>query len=187
MIRFSEERPPVSAEELAAAEERLAEMGFRIPPSYRAFLTERDWGRPVERDFTFRRGEELDQGVVKQFLGVAPVPWPGMNLIDVAVALAVPGRVPAGVLPIADDPFGDHVCLDGREGRDGPVLFWDHDEEEPEEPEDESNLYFVAPDLASFLDGLTELPPLPAELPRGRRLAPGRSPLDWRRLLGRRR
>jgi len=151
---------------------------LRIPPSYRAFLTERDYGRPVERDFTFRRGEELDHGGVKQFLGVGPVPRPAMNLIDVAGALAVPGRVPSGVLPIADDPFGNSVCLDGREGRDGPVLFWDH-EEEPEEPEDESNLYFVAPDLASFLDGLTELPPLPAE--------PGRPPLDWRRLLGRRR
>jgi hypothetical protein len=180
VIRFSEERPPASAEELAAAEERLAEMGLRIPPSYRAFLAERDWGRPVERDFTFHRGEELDQGGVEWFLGVAPVPWPEENLIDVAVALAVPGRVPAGVLPIAEAGGGDSVCLDGREGRDGPVLFWDHEEEEPEDPEDESNLYFVAPDLASFLDGLTQIP-LPAEP------ASGRSPFDWRRLLRTRR
>jgi len=173
VIHFEEERPPVSAEELAAAEELLAEMGFRIPPSYRAFLAERDWGRPVERDFTFRRGEDPAWGsYVEDFLGVAPAPWPGVNLIDVAA------RMPPGVLPIAYAAGGDKVCLDGREGRDGPVLFWDP-EEESEDPEDESNLYFVAPDLQSFLDGLTELPPLPAE--------PGRPPLDWRRLLGRRR
>ena len=179
MIRFGEERPPVSAEELAAAEERLAQMGLRIPPSYRAFLAERDWGRPVERDFTFRRGDDPDSGnLVEWFLGLAPVRPPGMNLLDVARALTVPGRMPAGVLPIAQAGGGDKVCLDGREGRDGPVLFWDR-EEEPEEPEDPSNLYFVAPDLASFLDGLTELPLLPAE--------PGWLPFDWRRLLGRRR
>jgi len=181
VIRFGEERPPVSAEELAAAEERLAAMGLRIPPSYRAFLTERDGGwHPVECAFSFRRGDDPDQGsYVHGFLGVAPVTRPEMNLLDVAVAL-VPERLPTGILAIADDPMGNHVCLDGREGRDGPVLFWDH-EEEPEEPEDPSNLYFVAPDLASFLDALTELPPLPAEP------ASWRSPFDWRRLLRTRR
>jgi len=182
VIRFSEERPPVSAEELAAAEERLAEMGFRIPPSYRAFLAERDGGwHPVECAFSFPRGEDPDQeSYVNGFLGVAPVPRPEENLIDVAASM------PPGVLPIAGDPCGNSVCLDGREGRDGPVLFWAH-EEGSGEPEDESNLYFVAPDLASFLDGLTELPPPPPELPRGRRLAPGRPPFDWRRLLRTRR
>jgi len=180
VIRFEEERPPVSAEELAAAEQRLAEMGMRIPPSYRAFLAERDWARPVECVFSFRGADREGRSLVESFRGVAPVQRPAMNLLDVAEDM------PGGVLPIAKDPMGNEVCLDGRDGRDGPVLFWDH-EEASEDPEDESNLYFVAADLQSFLDGLTEPPPLPDDLPRGRELAPGRAPFDWRRLLGRRR
>jgi len=155
MIRFREERPPVSAEALAAAEQRLAEFGFRMPPSYREFLQQRDWGRPVESVFAFRRSGRPAKGDVRYFLGVAPVPSPGMNLVDVAATFE-----PAGVLPIADDAGGNHICLDGREGRDGPVLFWDH-EEGTGEPGDESNLYFVAPDLQSFLDSLTEPEPIP--------------------------
>ena len=62
-------------------------------------------------------------------------------------------RVPPGVTVIADDPGGNHICLDGRDGGDGPVLFWDHDYES--DPPDEANLYVIAPDLETFLDRLT--------------------------------
>jgi len=176
VIQFKEERPPVSAEALVSAEQRLAELGFRIPPSYREFLQQRDWGRPVESAFPFHQDGRRVKGVVEYFLGVAPVAFPAMNLIDVAAT----GNIPNGILPIAEDPYGNSVCLDGREGRDGPVLFWDH-EEGTGEPEDESNLYFVAPDLQSFLDSLTEPEPIPEELlhpPKQRRF-------DWHRLFGR--
>jgi len=177
LIHYEEEEPPVSPEALAAAEQRLAELGVQIPPSYREFLQQRDSARPVESEFAFHQDGRPAKGEVGYFLGVAPVAFPAaMNLVDV-VAI---GNIPTGVLPIADDAGGNHICLDAREGRDGPVLFWDH-EEGTGEPEDESNLYFVAPDLQSFLDSLTEPEPIPEELlhpPKQRRF-------DWRRLFGR--
>ena len=70
VIEFTEPQPPVSAEQLAAAEKRLAELGHLIPPSYRALLAEHDGGPPVQNNFSF---EERDRGgqqdLVSFFLG----------------------------------------------------------------------------------------------------------------------
>jgi SMI1-KNR4 cell-wall len=172
MMEFSDKPPRVSAQALAAAEAKLAELGQHIPPSYKAFLAEQDGGRPVRDIFAFEQDNRPQESDVKRFLGLAPVLAPGRNLVDTAQALWT--RVPEGVLPIARDSFGNLVCLDGRNGRDGPVLFWDHELEG--DPPDESNLYFIAPDLQTFLDGLYESEPLP----------PLTKPKGLRRLFGRR-
>ena len=169
MIDLREPKPPAPAEQLEAAERRLGELGHRIPPSYRAFLAEQDGGRPVRRRFGLEGAEAGTGSRVTQFLGVGPVEPPNGNIVDTVELLG--DRMLPGVLPIADDPFGNHVCLDTRDGRDGPVLFWDHEREA--EPPDESNLSVVAPDLRTFLDGLEEPPPPPEPERRG-----------WRKLLG---
>jgi len=149
MIEFIEEQPPVSAEQLAAAEQQLADLGQRIPPSYKAFLAEHDGGEPVRNGFSYEGEGEVEDGEVQVFLGIAPSPDGDL----VSKAKVMRDRVPPGVIVIADDPGGNHICLDGRDGRDGPVLFWDHEYES--DPPDEANLYEVAPDLQTFLDRLT--------------------------------
>jgi cell wall assembly regulator SMI1 len=162
----------VSAAGLAAAEERLAEMGQRIPESYKAFLAHHDGGVPVRDHFSFQRDDKTERDRVHVFLGVAPVPSPGANLVKTVGLLGE--RLPSGVLPIAEDPFGNLICLDNRDGRDGPVLFWDHEYEG--EPPDEANLYEIAPDLQTFLDSLYEDPdpPAVAQQQTGRRRLFGR-------------
>jgi cell wall assembly regulator SMI1 len=174
VIELVKPRPPVPADELAAAEHRLAELGHRIPPSYKAFLTEHDGGEPVRNRFTYEGDGELQKGTVQVFIGVAPSP--DGDLVSKAKVMA--DRLPPGVIVIADDPGGNHVCLDARDGRDGPVLFWDHEYEG--DPPDEANLYEIAPDLETFLDGLTEPPALPEE-PVVLSTAKG-----WRKLFSRR-
>lgn len=174
MIELREPQPPAAPEDLESAEARLAALEQRIPPSYRAFLAEHDGGVPVRGYFRFEWGDRPEEDLVQKFLGVAPAPSPGMDLPKAAGLLA-DGLLP-GVLPIAYDPLGNYVCLDTRDDRDGPVLFWAHEEgfDEPSE----SNLYEIAPDLATFLDDLTEepqnAPPEPPPQPKG-----------WRRVLGR--
>jgi hypothetical protein len=166
VIELRDERPPVSPDVLAAGEERLAQMGHRIPPSYKAFLVEHDGGRPVKDHFSFQQDGREETGLVHKFFGVTPAPSPGANLVTTVGLLG--DRIPVGVLPIARDPYGNLVCLDGRDGRDGPVLFWDHEYEG--EPPDEANLYEIAPDLQTFLDNLYEDPDPPVVLPRKRGL-----------------
>lgn len=165
MIDLVEPRPPVSADELAAAQQRLAGLGHRIPPSYEAFLAEHDGGEPVRSYFSYEGEGGVENGLVQVFIGVAPSP--DGDLVSKAKVMA--DRLPPGVIVIADDPFGNHICLDGRDGRDGPVLFWDHEYEG--DPPDEANLYEIAPDLQTFLDGLIEQPnpPRVEAKPRGLR------------------
>jgi hypothetical protein len=158
MIELVEPRAPVPSAELEAAERRLADLGHPIPPSYREFLTQHDGGRPVNYCFSFEHEDRTLEEVVKKFFGVAPPASRGAtNLVSTVEILM--DRVPYGVLPIACDPFGNLICLDGRDGRDGPVYFWDHEYEG--EPPDEANLYEIAPDLQTFLDSLYEDPDPP--------------------------
>jgi hypothetical protein len=135
---------------LAAAETRLAEIGTRIPPSYKAFLAEQDGGKPVRNAFSFRQHDRDQDDLVRLFFGIAESP----NGDLVSEADVARDRLPADVLPIATDSFGNLVVLDGREGRDGPVLFWDH--EFQSDPPSEDDLFWVAPDLETFLTGLSE-------------------------------
>jgi cell wall assembly regulator SMI1 len=172
-LDFREHQPPVSPEALAAAEAGLAELGHRIPPSYREFLAEHDGGPPVQDmfDYTDRDGGQ-EQDRVHFFLGVADSP--DGDLVETAQALR--GRVIPGLLPIAGDPFGNFLLLDTRDESDGPIWLWDH-EFEPDEL-DESNLSFVARDLAALLEGLR---PAPAQPPPPTKQAGG-----LKRLFGRR-
>jgi hypothetical protein len=170
-IAIRDDRPPVSTETLAEAEARLAELGMRIPPSYKAFLAEQDGGKPVRNAFSFQQHEQQQDDLIRLFYGIAASP----NGDLVARAATARDSLPAGVLPIAADSFGNLVLLDGRNDGDGPVLFWDHEFES--DPPDEDDLFWVAPDLATFLADLTEDPdsaPVEPEPKTG-----------WRRLFGR--
>ena len=149
-IEILDERPPVSAETLAEAEARLAAIGTRIPPSYRAFLAKQDGGEPVRCVFSFPQHDREQHDLVRLFFGIAESP----NGDLVSEAEIARDRLPADVLPIATDNFDNLVVLDGREGRDGPVLFWDH--EFQSDPPSEDDLFYVAPDLETFLAGLEE-------------------------------
>jgi SMI1-KNR4 cell-wall len=173
-IEIRDERPPVSAERLAEAEARLAAIGTRIPPSYKAFLSEQDGGKPVRRAFSFRQRDREQHDLVRLFYGIAESP----NGDLVSEADRARDDLPADVLPIATDNFGNLIVLDGRDGRDGPVLFWDH--EFQRDPPSEEDLDWVAPDLATFLAGL-ELDPDDDVA-----AAAAQEPKGWRRLLGRR-
>jgi SMI1/KNR4 family protein SUKH-1 len=148
-LDFEEEQPPVPPEALAAAESALAELGHRIPPSYREFLTGHDGGPPVQAIFEFDDVDGRHQrDRVHYFLGVADSP--DGDLVETAGALH--GRVVPGMLPIAGDEYGNFLLLDARDDGDGPVWFWDH-EREGDDPED-SELARVAPDFETFLDSL---------------------------------
>jgi cell wall assembly regulator SMI1 len=166
MIELREPREPVSPDVLADVERRLAEAGHHIPPSYRAFLAEHDGGRPVRNTFTFAQHEREASSRVQSFLAA------GDEEYGLVATVGRNGDIPPGILPIAGDEFGNYVCIDARDDADGPVLFWDHEEGFDDDEVDFSNLYEVAPDLQTFLDGLTA-PAAPPE-PEGRRGGLGR-------------
>jgi hypothetical protein len=160
MIAMRDHRPPVSPGRLAEVQAKLAELGHPIPPSYREFLSDHDGGDPVRDHFTFRQGDRDEHDVVQWFYGIEPSPEGDL----VEIVELIPGRFLAGTLPIVADASGNYLLLDRRDGRDGPVWFWDHDLQV--DPPDQSNLFWVATDLHSFLDRLVEVPdPAPPVAP----------------------
>jgi hypothetical protein len=169
-IEIRDQRPPVSAERLAVAEARLAAIGTRIPPSYKAFLVQQDGGKPVRNLFSFRQHDRDQDDFVRLFYGIAESP----NGDLVSTAETARDNLPADVLPIATDNFGNLILLDGRDGHDGPVLFWDH--EFLSDPPSEDDLFWVAPDLGTFL----------AELREDVGDEPAGPSTGWRRMFGRR-
>lgn len=65
-------------------------------------------------------------------------------------------RLLDGVFPIADDPFGNVICLDYRGDRTNPsVLFWDH---EVAFDDPEAALTYVATSSTEFLGMLRTSP-----------------------------
>src|SRR3954451_16001941 len=144
-----EARPPVSAERLAAAERKLAELVRSIPPSYRELLADQDGGRPVLDCYDFERDGEQWSSRVKVFLGVGPDP--DGSLVKTAGLIM---DLPEGVLAIAPDDTGNLLCM--RD--DGSLVWWFHEEED---------LSDVAPDLQTFLDALHEEPAPPPQPQRG--------------------
>jgi len=128
-------------------------------------------GRPAGTwTFDVREGDATTGSYVNHFLGVRP-----SDDGDLLSELKTSGRyLPPAVLPIAEDPGGSLICIDGREQAEGPVVFWDSEFSGfgPEEVE----LFPIAPSFEAFLEGLTEREPQPE---------PEERPSGWRRLFGR--
>lgn len=62
-------------------------------------------------------------------------------------------RLPRAFLPIGNDPGGNVICLGVSEPHYEAIYFWDH-EEESEDPEDMTNMYFLADNIYEFVDNL---------------------------------
>ncbi len=69
------------------------------------------------------------------------------------------GRIPDDLLWIADDPFGNAICIGIRGRYFGKVYFWDHEREPDEKTWDGSvetagNIQFLANSFRQFVAGL---------------------------------
>lgn len=109
-----------SPAEIAAGEQAL---GLTFPESYRAFLSEFGWGG-VEDIEVFGLG--LD---VPTFLDLVRVTH--------VERLEAEPQLPQHLLPILNDGYGNHYCLDTsiRNDNESPVVFWDHEAGPDQEPE----------------------------------------------------
>lgn len=138
---------PLTEERLARFEARIGQV---LPADYRAFLLRHNGGRPVPATFVISAEEGTD--TLHHTYGLHD----GPSYFNLEHAYEThQGRVPAGLLAIADDPGGNAICLGiGGEHRGG-VYFWDHEREAEEEaPPSFDNVTPVAPSFAAFLAAL---------------------------------
>ena len=139
----------LSEQEIASVESQL---GFSLPGDYRNFLLSHNGGRPEPRGFAIESDKPNDRSVVHYFFCANK----GDVYDLVTWAKRARGRIPANLLPVALDPFGNLICLSVSGGERGKVYFWDHEREAGEsDSPGYDNVYFVADSFRDFLDSLT--------------------------------
>lgn len=109
--------------EVADAERSL---GVRFPESYRVFLKSFGWGRFGHEEF-YGLGSDL------------PKDLNHLDLVKVTLSerLEFEPHMPPHLIPVMADGAGNHFCLDTSNllGNESPIVFWDHDEGENQDPE----------------------------------------------------
>lgn len=124
------------------------EHNVKFPESYKNFLLK--WNGGYVKPEIFMISDEQGRSVLNVFFGIGDM---YDNLADFIEILE--GRLPEGFIPIADDPSGNIICLGTKEPYYDQIYFWDH-ELESEDPNDMSNMYFLANNINEFLDKLFE-------------------------------
>nr|WP_052421250.1 SMI1/KNR4 family protein [Paenibacillus sp. FSL R7-0273] len=117
--------------------------GVQLPQQYREFLLKYNGGYP--KPYYFRISQEQGIGMVNIFYGIGEMYDNLEKRIDIFDDI-----IDIGFFPIADDSGGNQICLGLTEKYSGNVYFWIHDED----PEDMSNMYFIAKDFKEFLEKL---------------------------------
>lgn len=148
-----EEANPYGATTPEAIAQFEARRGVLLPLEYRQFLLNSNGGWPTPDVFEVPgwhgRGSEL--GV---FYGIHEDP----NYQLDRKCETFEERVPPDLIPIANDAYGNNICLGWKGKRAGKIYFWDHEDELDENGEfvqDYRNVYLLADSLQEFLDGLT--------------------------------
>jgi cell wall assembly regulator SMI1 len=143
--------PSLREEDLTAVERQL---GITLPSDYRRFLLTHNGGHPEPDTFPLSSFTEGDFGVLNRFLGIREGEYD--DLVNYYTKV-FRDRVPRNLLPIANDPGGNLICLSVSGPDRGKVYWWFHEEEADEgEPPTYRNIYFVADSFNDLLKSLTE-------------------------------
>lgn len=137
-------RPPTTNSAIQAFERAL---GLALPTDYKAFLLATNGGVPQNARFPVRGRSHDPFDEVQSFLGIGvQVPT---NELSYASDI-YNGGIPSGIVPIANQAFGNYVCLDLRGGT-ARVTLWDHRHFWSTGEWREVDLYEVADSFEEFL------------------------------------
>jgi hypothetical protein len=133
-----------------------AQHGFRFPSDYRDFLLKHNGGMPVNNRFISKYFGPQNTFVVRRILPLADKEKVGFeNLESVLTTLTVEQRrIPAGMVPIASDGFGNLFLIAVSHADTGKIFFWDHEREA--DPDDDEVLAHPPRNLSLVADTFTE-------------------------------
>jgi cell wall assembly regulator SMI1 len=126
-----------------------------LPNEYRNFLLKYNGGIPRPSVFNFKdNGGQETNSLVHYFYAIYNESNYD-NLEQNYILYIKEKRIPLNILPIADDPFGNMICISLSGNDCGNVYFWNHEEEVENESYD--NLSLIANNFNEFLDNLYEV------------------------------
>ena len=124
------------------------ENNIKLTQQYINFLLKWNGGKVTPNLFMISK--EQGPSVLNVFYGIGDMYDNMTDYIEI-----MDERLPLGFIPIADDPSGNVICLGTKDPYYDKIYFWDH-EQEPENPDDMSNMFFLANSIDEFLDNLYE-------------------------------
>lgn len=139
ITRMDEQGPPLSDEAITRAEWKLK---TQFPAEYRAFLKRYNGGRPTPDGFPYG----TDDSVLQIFYAIDDSPD---NLFKQVEEIREYSQIPPEYLPVANDDFGNLICLMVKGPNKGRVYFWDLDAYAVND--DEATIVELAPNFDAFL------------------------------------
>ena len=152
-MEFLDCKPNTSMEAIQNIEIML---GLIFPEEYKEHILRFNGGRPESHYFDFVQGDYENSSDVHWFLAIYEGEFDDFYdyLNDLKI---VEKRLPNHLIPIANDSFGNLICLSCGEADYGKVYFWDHEDEVDysiSDDSDYSNLYFISDSFTEFLNSL---------------------------------
>jgi cell wall assembly regulator SMI1 len=149
-LEIADSHEPLDEKRIAALEMQI---GYRLPKEYRAFLAAHNGGYANGSNafrYKYERGPYTESRI-NELLGLTAEYG---SLDKNYLRMAALGRIPEKLLPIADDPFGNLICI-SLAGKDcGAVYFWDHENEPDDGNQEFRNIHLIADSFDEFLSGL---------------------------------
>ena len=149
-----EEADPYGATSREAIAQFEARWGMLLPAEYKAFLLKSNGGMPIPAGFDVPGWHGQASGL-NFFYGIHEDPDYSLD----SACETYQERVPADLISIATDAFGNNICIGWKGKRCGKIYFWDHEDELDENGcfrQDYRNVFLLANSLQEFLDSLRE-------------------------------
>ncbi|MGL5833923.1 MAG: SMI1/KNR4 family protein [Waterburya sp.] len=131
------------------------QLGFELPSNYKDFLS--FYGLSAFEEYVYFPFQESypkdDKGLFSVFFGIYSDD--SYDLIDNYYSYQ--GRMSSNLLPIANDPGGNIICMSINTDDKENIYFWDHEDEivvEKGAKIDNSNLYLIANSFDEFINSL---------------------------------
>ena len=153
MVAFLDTLPPATVAELNELEQYA---GLTFPELYRQHLLLYNGGKCEPNVFHFIENGNSTSSMVDSFLPTRQEGWGSLR--DYIETYKIDEkRLPSFIIPIADDPGGNLICISCEQGDLGSIYFWDHETEVDYTVEEDSvrtNLYRISNSLHEFLTSL---------------------------------
>lgn len=146
MREMKEPKKPTSDARISEIEK---ELGISLPLQYRNFLLRYNGGHPIPDGFVFKEAPYGDS-CVAWFLAIDSEL---SNFVETFECMR--DRMPRELIPIADDPGGNQICIAVAGPNTGAVYFWDHEHEVDEgDVPTYQNISLIANSFDEFIDSL---------------------------------
>ena len=150
MVTFFETGKKITDKEIVEIEKKV---GYSFPDEYREFLLKHNGGKCSPCGFVFMENSQQSDDEVRSFYAVGGID--GYYDLEEKMDIYIfdVKRLPDFYIPIAEDDFGNLICISSDKSDYGCIYFWNHENESDEENYKE-NMYFVAKSFNEFINNL---------------------------------